>query len=146
MTVSKKILFDTNVLLYVQNKQSRFYKSALKWHQKAIVKKIEAVLTPQNITEFLSIITNKKRIEKPLTTTKALLEVEKYQSGIFNFIYPNEQTLVIFKKLVKKYKIRVQNIFDTFLVATMLAYGIKNILTYNQKDFTVFKEIRVFQP
>lgn len=146
MSVSEKVLFDTNILVYVQNKNSRFYKTALKWHQKVLKNELQTVLSPQNITEFFSIITNKKRVENPLSQKKALLEIRKYQSGLFDFIYPSQETLAILEKLIGKYKIKARKIFDAFLAATMLSNKIKNILTYNKKDFLYFKEIKVIDP
>lgn len=145
MSASDFILFDTNILVYVQNRKSPFYRNCLTWHNKVLTQEVKGYLSSQNLTEFYSIITNKNRVEKPLSANFALAEIKKYQT-VFNLIYPSNQTLAILNKLIKKYNIKARKIFDAFLTATMLSNGIDRILTYNYKDFVLFKEIKVMKP
>lgn len=141
---SRKILFDTNILVYNQDLDSQFYKQAAIFHKKAMEGKIRAVISSQNIAEFCSIMVNPKRITKPLDQKTVALEAEKYrESGSFNMIYPNGQTIQIFANLLKKYKLKKSTqMFDLFLAATMISNDVFEILTLNKKDF-LFKEIKV---
>ena len=42
-----------------------------------------------------------------------------------------------------KYRIIGKKVHDTTITATMIKYNIKNLLTYNIKDFKEFKEIKL---
>lgn len=143
---SSKVLFDTNVLLYNQNRNSLFYSAAFNYHKKVFDGEIKAVISSQNILEFTSVLMNPKITPHPLTKKQVITELENYYKyGSFEIIYPNEETLVIFIELLKKYHLRNhRQIFDIFLVATMLSNGINTILTANDQDFP-FKEIKVIE-
>lgn len=147
MKTSEPILFDTNVLVYNQDQESSFYARAADYHERAFSGKINGMISSQNLLELVAVITNPKRITKPLSLKQASGEVEKYLSTpSFTTIYPNDTTMDIFTKLLNRYRLKhpIQT-FDLFLVATMLSNGIKAILTANDQDFTLFKEISVIK-
>lgn len=143
-TSYEPILFDTNILVYNQDRDSDFYKQASSYHKLAIDGKIKAVVSSQNLLEFCAIMVNPKKITKPLQQTVVASETEKYiQSEEFRIIYPNSKTIQIFTRLLKKYPLKnPRQTFDLFLVATMMASDIFQILTLNEKDFQ-FKEIKI---
>jgi predicted nucleic acid-binding protein len=144
---AKEVLFDTNVLVYVQDKKSGFYDSSLKYHDKALSRKIVPYVSSQNILEMLSVITNPKKVANPLNTKIASDEAEKYtSSSYFKVIYPNRSTFKSFFKLIRKYGLASPyGIFDLFLVATMISNKVKTILTANYKDFELISEIEVIR-
>lgn len=147
MITSETILFDTNILVYNQDKDSKFYPQASSYHQQAISGKLRASVSDQNLTEFLAVITNPKRVVHPLTQKKAVTEAEKYiQSGLFEIIRPVEETIQTFFHLLDKIQLKdSRQVFDVFLVATMVTNGITRILTENYQDFSLFKEIKVIR-
>jgi predicted nucleic acid-binding protein len=147
MTTSNPILFDTNVLIYNQDQQSEFYRQASLFHDKTSGGEINAVLSIQNCTEFVSVITSNKHVARPHSIEKARGEMEKYYlSEDFRLIYPTDKTFQFFSKLLKKYgSKKTKHIFDIFLTATMLSNNIKTILTANYKDFEMFDEIEVLR-
>lgn len=144
MKISKLILFDTNILVYNQDQDSLFYKSASEYHQKTLSGEVKAVIALQNLLEFSSVMINPKKIKKPLSQKTVALEIEKYiESGAFEIISPNDKTISIYLNLLKQYKLKnPRQTFDLFLVSTMLSYNITQILTVNEKDFP-YKEIKV---
>lgn len=145
-TSYEPILFDTNILVYNQDRDSEFYQQASSYHKLAIDGKIKAVVSSQNLLEFSAIMVNPKKITKPLQQTVVALEMVKYiQSEEFRIIYPNAKTMPIFTRLLKKYPLKnPRQTFDLFLVATMMANDIFQILTLNKKDFQ-FKEIKIVE-
>lgn len=146
MKTSDPVLFDTNVLIYNQDRDNTFYHQAAAQHQKVYTKEIKAVIASQNFFEFVVVMVNPKKIVKPLTMKLAALEVEKYkQSKLFHIIYPNDQTLTVFISLLRKYQIKnPKKIFDLCLMATMLSNNVFSILTTNKNDFQ-FEEISVIE-
>ena len=147
MKTSEPILFDTNVLVYNQDQDSKFYAQAAMYHDKALSGKITAMVSSQNLLELVAVITNQERITRPLTQKQVSLEVEKYlSSSSFTVIYPNDQTMTFFTKLLKRYRLKIsRQTFDLFLVATMLSNNIRKILTANIQDFRSFKEIEILK-
>lgn len=144
MKISKSIVFDTNVLVYNQDQNSKFYKDASHYNERALSGEVKAVLTSQSLLEFASVMVNPKKIRKPLSQKVIVYEINKYQeSGAFKIIYPNDETIEVFLRLLKKYILpNPKQMFDLFIVATMLSHNITYILTANTKDFP-YKEIKV---
>ena len=48
--------------------------------------------------------------------------------------------------LLKTYEVAKQEVFDLQLAATMLSNNVTRIYTYNQNDFSKFKELEVLTP
>lgn len=145
MTITKPILFDTNILVYNQNMDSPHFELAHLWHQRVVKGEIQGILSSQNILEFTAVMTSSRHLTKPLTPKQVSREISRYQHNHdFGFIYPNEQTVSVFAKLLKRYGLKnSRQSFDVFLVATMLSNNIKQLLTLNKKDFEMFEEIKL---
>jgi len=141
--ITSKVLFDTNVLVYHQNKDDFFYQYSRQSHQKVWEGKITGVIASQNFLELSAVLTNTHPTKYPLSIQNVASEIEKYlKSGFFKIIYPNSDTLNIYLDLIRKYRLsHYRKIFDVFLVATMLSNDVNTILTANVKDFN-FAEIK----
>jgi len=137
MKKSKQVLFDTNVLIYAQDKQSEFYQQAQQAHEHAIAGDIRAFSSLQNVTEFLATITSSKRVSNPLSRSRALAEAQKYlYSGVFEIIHPSNESAELMLKNIRFWqKSSPAHIFDLQLIATMLSNQVGAILTANTKDF-----------
>lgn len=144
MTISDALLFDTNILVYAHNQDSPFHNKSLSLVNRVITGEIKGILTQQNLLEFYSIITDQRRITKPLSVVKAQELVEDYLKLPFDVIAPGKETIKILSLLCQKNKIKNGQVFDAYIVATMLSHQIKNIVTANIKDFLVFTEIKVW--
>ena len=136
--MTSKILFDTNVLVYNQVKESSFHFQAALYHQKLMEGKIQAVVAAQNLLEFAVVMVNPKKIVKPLSESRVAKEMKKYQQCQFEMIYPNAETLFLLGNLIRKTKLaNPKRFFDLFLAATMLANKVETILTANVGDFQI---------
>lgn len=148
MKTSEPILFDTNVLVYNQDQESSLYPQAADYHERAFSGKITGVISSQNLVELVAVITNPQRVARPLNQKQVAREVEKYLSSTqaFSIIYPDDKTMSLFTKLLRRYRLKnSRQTFDLFLVTTMLSNGINTILTANDQDFGLFKEIKVIK-
>lgn len=141
------ILFDTNILVYSQNMEDDRYKTCRRWIKKVGAGEVEGVISCQNVTELVSVyygfLANKKdRVEKA-----GILDFYDYLlAGMFRVVYPNRKTMVVYRDLLGKYTVSKRRMFDIFLMATMLSNGVREILTYNVKDFADYKEIKTLLP
>lgn len=135
------ILVDSNILIYAINRSSPKHTIAQQFLQQ---EKEKLVLAHQNIFEALRVLTH-PRYPKPMKINPAIEAVISITSNL-DVIYPFLETQQLSLELLKKYKLTSNQIFDGYLVATMLSNGIDKIATDNVKDFQKFKYIKVINP
>ena len=146
-TTLTESLIDTNILVYANNRDSEFHSVCKSIVTDSIKGDVQAVIALQNLIELYAIITDKRRVERPLTPKKAKDLIEYYEgNGNIRIIAPLPQTLRTVIKLIDKHKPKSQSVFDYFLVATMLDNDVHSIYTANDKDFKHFKGISVINP
>lgn len=141
--MSDPILFDTNILVYAHNKSSSFHKHSLGLVNKVKEGEIKGALAQQNLVELYSIVTDKRRVDKPISPKLALELAHSYLNSPFEIIFPTEETSDILLSLCKNISVKNGAIFDVYLAATMIANNIKTIVTLNSKDFKSFPNIKV---
>ena len=139
-------LIDTNVIVYAYNESVEFHESALKILENALNKNIKAVIADKSLFEFFAIITDKRRVESPVSTDEAIETIHFLVASNITIIYSSPYTFLRTLELANKYKIRKQEIFDLNLVALMLQNEVDTIITANEKHFKDIKEIKVFNP
>ncbi|MBU1121916.1 MAG: type II toxin-antitoxin system VapC family toxin [Candidatus Omnitrophota bacterium] len=147
MRTDKVILLDTNIIVYATNTACEFHKIALKIREDVIKGKVKGCVSLQNLSEFYSIITSRKRVQNPLSPETAVEEIKKYiMAEELLKIHFNKNTVGILCDLAKKYNVVAQSIYDLKIVATMIDNGINGIYTDNDKDFKQYSEVRVINP
>jgi len=140
-------LLDTNILVYATNKDSEFHSVCRSLVEKAVNNEIEAVVSIQNLIELYAVITDKRRVEHPLTPVKAkeLIEFYKKDTGI-RIIAPVVRTVDTIAKLIEKHSPRSQSVFDYLLAATMMDNGVHVIYTSDTGHFKHFDSITAINP
>jgi predicted nucleic acid-binding protein len=140
------VLFDTNILVYARDIESPNYKKAKELQDSVNNGNLIAAITPQNLLEFYSVITNQAKNKKADSSKEAIAEIKKYLLSPFELIVPTGKELGIIAKLLKGRDLIGRRIFDVYLVATMLSNGIRTIYTANERDFEMFGEIKAVNP
>lgn len=139
------ILCDSNILIYAYDKKSPFHQKAKSFVEEKTKIKGELCLTPQVLLEFFAVIT--KQVKQPLKTKLALKIINKIKKNKnLVFIFPQENTYFKALKLTEKYQTKGSDIFDLYLVATMLDNNISTLCSHNLADFQKFSEVNVFSP
>lgn len=149
MTISKKevCLLDTNVLVYAADTSSPFHTASRELRDRGKEGDVLLCVSPQVLLEFFAVITNPKRVTKPLAPKEAIEDVKNYvKAKKILKIYPTKDSLKMMMDLAEKHKVKKQEIFDIQLAATMLSNNVTKIYTYNTKHFSKFKEIKVLTP
>ena len=147
MITSEISLLDTNILVYAADRNSPYHQAATLLREKGLKGEFSLCVCPQVLNEFFAIITDPKRVNNPRIHKEALLEIEKYlhTKNILK-IYAGPGIIEKTIALLKQHKLTKQEVFDLQLVATMLLNNVTSIYTYNQEDFSKFKEIKVLTP
>ena len=149
MTTSDPLaLIDTNVLVYAADATSTFHEPALQLRERGFQGEIPLVISPQVLMEFFAVITNPRRVQSPRSSQEATAEVEKYlRSTTIRTIYTGDDILEQVLSLLQQHpQVARQEIFDLYLVATMLTNSVTRIYTYNQQHFSRFAGITVLTP
>ena len=140
-------LFDTNILIYASDPTSRFNDKARKLLNDVLEGHVNACVSNQNLYEFYAIVTDPKRVAKPLGIKQASSLLQNYiEAENLPKIFPKETNLTHLVHLIKKYKISKQEVFDAVLVATMLDNFVKTLYTADEKLFRKFTNIKVVNP
>ena len=143
-------LLDTNVLVYADQRKSRYHQAAKAIRDRAQQGEISACISPQNLAEFFTFMTRKggRGLEQPLDSEEAADEVRKYlDSEHIMMIFPTPATWpLLLDSLLKERPTAGLAIHDLHLAATMLSNGVKKIYTFNAKHFSSLSEIEAILP
>ena len=139
------ILVDTNVLVYAVNIDAPRHESSRALVEAVQAKRMHCVLAPQVLLEFFAIITDPRRVAKPLEPQAAREQV-RLLGAIFPVLDRCRQALDYFQEALAEKNVTGGDVFDAFLVARMRAGGIASICTYNVKDFAGYKGIEARTP
>ncbi|MBK7107402.1 MAG: PIN domain-containing protein [Ignavibacteriae bacterium] len=132
-----EIFFDTNLLIYAIDEESKYYISV----QQILNNKENKLFTSsKNISEFLSVVTRNPK--SSISIKEALVVVKDFQK-IFTILYPTEKSNSIFIDLLKKYSPIGLRIHDFEIISISLSNNIKTIATVNKKDFIDVSEIEL---
>jgi len=147
MTTSELALLDANILIYNHQALSKFHPPSKALLEKGLVGEVKLCVCPQVLLEFFSVVTNPRRVTSPINSEEATEEINRYlRAKNILKIYPKDDILDITVELLKKYGAKENEIFDLQLAATMLSNNVTRLYTYNQGDFSKFKEIEALTP
>lgn len=134
----KKILIDTNILIYSIDKDSKYFQQS---HNLLLDSNLQLFTTSKNLSEFMAVIT--RYPGKSLAIDDALIIIEDF-SKVLSFLYPNPVSLKIFKKLLVKHKPAGLLIHDFEIASIAIAHDITHIATLNSKDFDLIDELCLY--
>jgi len=132
--IRKDVLIDTNILIYGQKNTGDFYTKSVRILQNL---DYNLFLTSKNVSELFAVLT---KHEKSWKLILAYFDDIKRNMKI---LYPDEQSLSIFKQLCSKYQPKGNQVFDMEIISIMLANNIDTVATFNYKDFKDIEEIRI---
>jgi predicted nucleic acid-binding protein len=142
--VKGRVLIDTNVLIYATLVDDpRFARSRELLMASGDSERFVSV---QNLAEMYPNLTGPK-MEHPDPPSVARAKIQSIASLPTLQVLPltgDVQTIAL--ELCEKYGITRQRYFDAQLVATMIAHGIKTLLTENTQDFKGMTELRAVNP
>ncbi len=142
--INGRCLVDTNILIYATLSSDDRFSIAQNILLKS--KKADLCISVQNLAEMYPNLTGPKmKVSDDASTAHA--KIESIASLDHLTVFPI--TLSIIQEALKicsQYNITRQNYFDAQLAATMLINNISTIITENEKDFRLYKNIKVVNP
>lgn len=104
-------------------------------------------LAPQVLAEFVHIVTDPRRFERPLTMGQALSRAEHWWQGSeVAQVLPSERSTRLFLRWMVEHRLGRKRLLDTQLAATYHAAGVATLVTTNARDFRIFGCFSIIQP
>lgn len=138
---SAKVSIDANILVYSFDLDSPFHQISRQKIEKLLDENSKIYLAWQTLLEFSSVVTGSK-VKTKSNPKEAWRFVRKLlQTNSFEIIFPNTKTMAIFEKYQSLKEYPGPKIYDLFLASTLLSNGVSILLTQNDKDFSIFKDL-----
>ena len=133
------MFIDTNVLVYSRILTSPYHEAARDSLDRALQDAEPLSISRQVIREYLSVVTRPQTWPIPITREEALDDAERLVSN-FEIL---EDGPVVTERLItlcREVQVGGRHIHDANIVATMLAYGERRLLTFNTADFRRYED------
>jgi predicted nucleic acid-binding protein len=96
-------------------------------------------LAPQVLAEFIHVISDARRFERPLTIAQARERAERWWNAEEVLrVFPGVHTAPMFFNWLREHSLGRKRLLDTLLAATYLDNEVTSIVTTNARDFRVF--------
>ena len=140
-------LFDTNIFLRLAEKNNPLRQIILQALQILRSRNETVCFTPQILSEFWNVCSRPVNARGGLglsltETDRKVSLIEKH----FRLLPDNLATFQEWRKIVRDFGISGVQVHDAKLVASMTAYGVANLVTFNTKDFKRFPQITAVEP
>jgi len=97
-------------------------------------------LAPQVLQEFLHVVTDSKRFERPLPMEDALQRCRAWWAAAdVIHCHPGDRAWEQARLWMEEFRLGRKRILDTYLAATYHERGIQRLATANAADFALFK-------
>ncbi|ARV58727.1 VapC toxin family PIN domain ribonuclease [Nostocales cyanobacterium HT-58-2] len=134
------IFLDTNVLVYANVSESPLHEVALQAIQSQYDANVELWISRQVLREFLRTLTRPQTFINPRPVATVIERVRFFQTQfrVADDTFEVTERLLL---LMEEITIGGKQVHDANIVATMLVYGIPQLLTHNTGDFARFSEL-----
>lgn len=139
---------DTDFLVAAEIIDHPFHRSADQLLTRLLSEGHDFALAPQTLAEFIHIVSDARRMPKPLTVSEAIAKTEEWwNASEVVRVFPNDHAVSQFLRWHRSHRIGRKRLQDTLLAATFKAAAIEKLVTNNASDYQVFGcfEIIVFR-
>jgi predicted nucleic acid-binding protein len=99
----------------------------------------DLALAPQTLAEFIHIVTDPKRMPRPLSMDEAIRRATHWwQAAEVVRVFPNGESASDFLACLQRHSLGRKRLLDTLLATTLHHAGIRRIITNNERDYRVF--------
>ncbi len=142
-----KIGLDTTFLVEVSVWEHVGHNAARAEMMARLAKGDVFVLAPQVLAEFVHVVTDSHRFERPLNMPEAIQKAESWwNAGEVEHVSPTPESVLLFFKWINQFKLGRKRLLDTMLAATYCSHRVSSILTSNARDYRSFDCFEVIVP
>jgi predicted nucleic acid-binding protein len=139
------VFLDTNILVYASQAQSPYYQAALEAIQSFYDAGVDLWISRQVLREYLATLTRPQQFTNPLPIATVIQDI-RYFYNRFLVAEDNSQVTERLLTIMEEIPSGGKQVHDANIVATMLVYGIPQLLTHNTSDFARFSELITLLP
>jgi len=136
---------DTNLLVYASRRTSLHHRNAIAALQQLQYEAAEAWISRQVIREYLAVVTRPQHGVSAIPVALAADDIRRFALD-FQVAEDGPAITEHLLELIHRFPTGGRQVHDANIVATMLTYGIRRLLTFNADDFLRFAEIIDIQP
>lgn len=144
-TVASPVFVDTNVLIYAHSALAPWHAAAFSALQDLAAAGADMCISRQTLREYLSGMTRASAFTGSAPLPSLLADVQRIEAQ-FRVVEDGPVVTAQLLALLARIPSRGKQIHDANIVATMLAHGIPNLLTYNLGDFARFSSLITVVP
>jgi predicted nucleic acid-binding protein len=132
---------DTSFLVAVEVVEHPHHADAFRVLGELLTRGDRVALAPQVLAEFVHVVTDVRRFQKPLPMEIALDKSEHWWNAAeTDHVFPTDMGIARFHDWMRHHQIGRKRVLDTLLAATYRAAGITSLLTLNSEDLRIFGE------
>jgi predicted nucleic acid-binding protein len=139
---------DTTFLVQLELKEAAGHQKARAFLDTAVLTPGNPLaLTPQVLEEFIHVVTDPRRFERPLEMRDALDRADAWwRAAEVRHLLPDSHAVMLFMEWMRGLRLGRARIHDTLLAATCVSAGITEIVTSDRQGFEVFGGLAVCDP
>jgi len=128
---------DTNILVYANVPAAPEHPTARERLRELDAAGVDLWISRQVLREYLARLTRPQTFTNPLSPTEATVDIRRFEAQ-FEIAEDGPAVTIHLLDLLNAVPIGGKQIHDANIVATMLAHGLKRLLTHNVSDFRRF--------
>jgi predicted nucleic acid-binding protein len=132
---------DTSFLVAVEIQEHGSHAAAFQLLTGLLTRGDRLAIAPQVLAEFVHIVTDSWRFQRPFSMETALGKSERWWNATeTEQVLPSDVAIARFHSWMRIHDLGRKRVLDTLLAATYRAAGVTSLLTLNSADFAVFGE------
>ncbi|BAY76832.1 hypothetical protein NIES25_32900 [Nostoc linckia NIES-25] len=144
-TTNNSVFIDTNILVYANLALSPFHVQATERLQAFAEQGIDLWISRQTLREYLAAMTRRSDLTGNIPIPSLVADV-RYFASYFRLVEDNLLVTERLLTLMEEIPSGGKQVHDANIVATMLVYGIPQLLTHNTGDFARFSGLITVLP
>ncbi len=138
---------DTSFLVQIEVVEQPGHAQAHQLKNRILSDKITLGLVPQVLSEFIHVVTDPRRFERPLTAEQAVERSRIWWNlAEVRGLEVNGEAVSRFHDWMIQHRLGRKRILDTMLAATFDVHGISHVITSDQSGFSGFGVFTVVDP
>lgn len=131
---------DTTFLVELEVQEHPAHASARALLQREVLDaRVPLALAPQVLAEFIHIVTDPRRFQKPLTMAEAIAKTRFWwDASEVRHVLPTDDSTRVALDWLQQHQLGRKRILDTQLAASLWTTGVRRLVTSNPDDFRLF--------
>lgn len=135
-----RVFLDTNILIYANIAEAPFHDTALEAIRTSEQAGSSLWVSRQVLREYLAVLTRSGAFDRPIPKKTLIMQI-RFFTDRFQVAEDTAHVTRHLLALMEQFSIGGRQVHDANIVATMQAYGIKQLFTHNKKDFDRFSSL-----